>query len=203
MSNKDKKSENDNLRELKEKLNTLDKFIDEKSEIVDITPELGLIDKYHDKKSEELILEDDAFSNVIEQVAALQFSGKKQDEICKFLDLSPKEFKTIVLTEEFQNVKKRLLEDQKTYILSKALEQIDGAFDKIKKLIKVADEDKTSLNAVALLLDQISRLSNDIQGNFAGSLGGLAKKAQEEGADVEVNLAQIIMKNRKNRGLSN
>jgi hypothetical protein len=200
MGNIDKKKDNDNLRDFRERIDTLSKVIDTKNEIVEVIPEMGLIEKYR-AQDNVVVLENEELSNLIEQIASLQFAGKKTEEICKLLEIDQKTLKSAVLTEEFSDVKKRLAEDQKTYLLSKVLLQVDGAMKKLGELVKVADEDKTSLNAIALVLEQANRLLADQQGNYGNQLGGLIRGATKNGDEVQVSLAHIIMKKRAERGL--
>lgn len=204
MSNEQKKKDGEDIRNLKIRLDSLTTAIDNNSEIQQVVPEAGLIQKYQKNNNTEIsLLEEEEFSTLTEQVAALQFNGKKQEEICTLLNIEPREFKMVVLSEQFQDVKRRLAEDQKTYILSKSLAKVDQAFEKLGNLIKCADEDKVSLSAVALVLEQANRLLEDQRGNFAGSIiGGAIKEANKQGDEVSVSLAHIIMKRRKERGLS-
>jgi len=203
VSNEQKKQDGEDIRNLKTRLDSLTKAIDENSEIQEIVPEASLIQQYQENNNTSLVLlEEEEFSNLTEQVAALQFAGKQQTEICTFLSINAKEFKAVVLSEQFQEVKRRLAEDQKTYILSKSLQKVDKAFDKLGDLIKCADEDKTSLNAIALVLEQANRLLEDQRGNSPNTLfGGAIKEANKQGDEVSVSLAHIIMKKRKERGL--
>jgi len=203
LGNEQKKQDGEDIRNLKTRLDSLTKAIDNNSEIQEIVPEASLIQRYQENNNTEIdILEEEQFSNLTEQVAALQFAGKKQEEICTLLNIEPKEFKTVVLSEQFQDVKRRLAEDQKTYILSKSLAKVDQAFNKLGDLIKCADEDKTSLNAIALVLEQAHRLLEDQRGNSPTTLfGGAIKEANKQGDEVSVSLAHIIMKKRQERGL--
>lgn len=203
MPNKQKQQDGEDIRNLKQRLDLLTKAIDENTEIQEVIPEASLIQKYQENNQSAIaVLEDEEFSNLTEQVAALQFSGKKQEEICKILSIDSKEFKLVVLSEQFQDVKRRLAEDQKTYILSKSLAKVDQAFQKLGDLIKCADEDKTSLNAIALVLEQAHRLLEDQKGNSPSALfGGAIKEANKQGDEVSVSLAHIIMKRRQERGL--
>ena len=203
MPNEQKKQDGEDIRNLKIRLDSLSKAIDNNSEIQQVVPEAGLIQKYQENNNTEIaLLEEEEFSNLTEQVAALQFNGKKQEEICTLLNIEPKDFKMVVLSDQFQDVKRRLAEDQKTYILSKSLAKVDQAFNKLGDLIKCADEDKTSLNAIALVLEQAHRLLEDQRGNSPSSLfGGAIKEANKQGEEVTVSLAHIIMKKRQERGL--
>lgn len=203
MSNEIKKKDNEDIRNLKNRLDSLTKAIDDNTEIQEVVPEISMIQKYQENNNEIAVLEEEeAFSNLTEQVAALQFAGKKQEEICTLLNIMPKEFKAVVLSDQFQDVKRRLAEDQKTYILSKSLQKVDQAFQKLGDLIKCADEDKTSLNAIALVLEQAHRLLEDQRGNSPAALfGGAIKEANKQGDEVSVSLAHIIMKKRQERGL--
>lgn len=203
MPNEQKKQDGEDIRNLKLRLDSLTKAIDDNSEIQQVIPEAGLIQKYQENNNTEIaLLEEEEFSNLTEQVAALQFNGKRQEEICTLLNIEPREFKAVVLSEQFQEVKKRLAEDQKTYILSKSLAKVDQAFNKLGDLIKCADEDKTSLNAIALVLEQAHRLLEDQRGNSPSTLfGGAIKEANKQGDEVSVLLAHIIMKKRQERGL--
>ena len=190
MSNEQKKQDGEDIRNLKLRLDSLTKAIDNNSEIQQIVPEASLIQKYQENNNTEIaLLEEEEFSTLTEQVAALQFNGKRQEEICTLLNIEPKEFKAVVLSEQFQDVKRRLAEDQKTYILSKVLNQVDGAMKKLSELIRCSDEDKTSLNGIALVLEQANRLLSDQQGNtFSNTIGNIAKRASETDSDVQVSL---------------
>lgn len=202
MSNNEKKKENDSLRTLQRALNSLTSLKIEKDKVVEEIPEVSAIDRYKEDNI-PAVVEDEEYSNKIEQVAALQFLGKSKEEICEILSIDPKTFKEICLDVEFQNVKKRLAEDKKVYILSKLLDRVDEGMGALSDLIGAADEDRTRLNAVALLLEQTNRLLDEQKTNSGGnSYADLLKRANiPEGEVEQVNLAQIIMRQRSERGL--
>jgi hypothetical protein len=201
MSNKEKKDDNDTLRKLNETLNALTRISIEKDKIVEEIPEITTLEKYKENNTPDVV-EDEAFSNLVEQVAALQFIGKNKDEICKILSIDTKTFKDVVLDENFQNVKKRLAEDKKVYILSQLLDRIDEGMTALRELISTSDEDKTRLNAVALLLEQTTRLLDDQKTASVDGYADLLKRSNVNPADVErVNFAQVILRARSERGL--
>ena len=202
MSNIEKKKDNDNLRKLRSTLNALTKLSIQKDKVVEEIPEISSLEKYQNNNSQIDIVEDESFLAKIEEVASLQFLGKKKEEICQLLSIDSKTFKEIVLSDEFQNIKKRLAEDKKVYILSQLLDKIDNAMSALSELVETSDEDKTRLNAVALLFEQTHHLLDEQKTGSGGGYADLMRGANIPSGEVEqVNLAQIILRRRKERGL--
>jgi len=152
MGNEEKKADNDSVRAIASTFNTLNRLVREKESLNASVPEATLPAQYSDQSSVDVI-EDEAFANQCEQVAALQFAGQKKDAICKTLEIELKDYKKIVLSPEFVEIKKRIAEDQKVNILSKILGQVDSAVMALAELMDTADEDRTRLNAAALVLE--------------------------------------------------
>jgi hypothetical protein len=200
LSNNGKKYDNDNIRTIQSKLNELNRIVREKDKVVDVTPEASLIEKYQDQNLPDVV-EDDAFSTLCERVAALQFAGNKKEDICSALEIDTKTYKDIVLSDSFIAVKKRIAEDNKVYILSRILNQVDSAIMTLADLQQVADEDKVRLNAAALVLEHASRLLEE-QKAYMPNIENVIKDAAKGTEPVTVTLAQIILKNREDRGLS-
>ena len=199
MSNDEKKADNDSIRSIQSTFNTLNRLVREKEEIVASTPEANLPATYSDQSLPDVI-EDEAFANQCEQVAALQFAGQKKDTICKTLEIELKDYKKIVLSQDFVDIKKRIAEDQKVNILSKILNQVDSAVMALAELMDTADEDRTRLNAAALVLEHASRLLEE-QKSQMPSFQSVIKDAAATGEPVIMNLAQVIMNQRSERGL--
>ena len=199
MSNDEKKADNDSIRSIQSTFNTLNRLVREKEEIVASTPEANLPATYSDQSLPDVI-EDEAFANQCEQVAALQFAGQKKDAICKTLEIELKDYKKIVLSQEFVDIKKRIAEDHKVNILSKILNQVDSAVMALAELMDTADEDRTRLNAAALVLEHASRLLEE-QKSQMPSFQSVIKDAAATGEPVIMNLAQVIMNQRSERGL--
>jgi len=200
MSNISKKQDNDNFREVQTKLNELNRVVKAKDEVVDITPEASLIEKYQDQSSVDVV-EDEQFSTLCEQTAALQFAGSKKDDICTALEIEPRVYKEIVLSQDFIDIKRRIAEDQKVNILSKILGQVDSAIMALAELLDSADEDRVKLNAAALVLEHASRLLEEQKASFP-NIGNIIKDAASGGEPVTLTLAQIILRQREERGLS-
>lgn len=199
MSNNDKKIENNNIREVQSTLNQLNRLIKEKNDVISETPEVSLIAKYS-KENLPDIIEDEQFANLCEQTAALQFAGSKKEDICKALEIDARKYKEIVLSQDFIDIKKRIAEDQKVNILSKILGQVDSAVDALSELLDTADEDRTKLNAAALVLEHAQRLLEEQKSQFP-SIGNVIKDAANSGEPVTLSLAQVIIQQRAARGL--
>jgi len=199
MSNNGKKQENDSMRSVQSKLNELNRIVRQKDETIQSNPETTLIDRYKDQ-SQVAVVEDETFSNLCEQVAALQFAGNKKDKICETLEINPRLYKEIVLSQDFADVKKRIAEDNKVVILSKILNQVDAAMIALSELLETADEDRVRLNAAALVLEHASRLLEEQKSQFP-NIQNVIKDAAAGSEPVTVTLAQIIMKQREDRGL--
>ena len=195
-----KKQDNDNIRTVQAKLNELNRVVREKNEAVDITPEASLIDKYQSQSLPAVVEEDEQFSNLCEKVAALQFAGNKKDKICEALEIDPKIYKEIVVSQDFIDIKKRISEDEKVNILTKILGQVDAAIFALSELLDTADEDRVKLNAAALVLEHASRLLEEQKSQFP-NIQNVIKDAASGSDSVTVSLAQIIMRQRDERGL--
>lgn len=152
MGNNDRKLENDSIRKVQSTLNELNRIVKEKDVVVESTPEVGLITKYQDQNLPDVIEEDEEFANLCERAAALQYSGSKKQDICDALEIDSKRYKEIVLSQDFIDIKRRIAEDHKVNILSKILGQVDSAVMALAELLVTADEDRTKLNAAALVL---------------------------------------------------
>jgi len=199
MGNDEKKADNDSVRAIASTFNTLNRLVREKEGLTASIPEVNLPAQYNDQSSVDVI-EDEAFANQCEQVAALQFAGQKKDAICKTLEIELKDYKKIVLSPEFVEIKKRIAEDQKVNILSKILGQVDSAVMALAELMDTADEDRTRLNAAALVLEHAARLLEDQKSQFP-NIGNVIRDAANSGEPVVMNLAQVIMRQRDERGL--
>lgn len=199
MSNDEKKADNDSVRSIAATFNTLNRLVREKEALVVATPEVNLTADYHNQSLPDVI-EDEAFANQCEQVAALQFSGQKKEAICKTLEIELRDYKKIVLSQDFIDIKKRIAEDQKVNILSKILGQVDSAVMALAELMNTADEDRTRLNAAALVLEHASRLLEDQKSQFP-NIQNVIRDAATSGEPVIMNLAQVIMNQRAERGL--
>lgn len=199
MSDIGKKQENDGLRQLQSKLNALTRAVRENETTLEAHPEASLIEKYKEQ-SLPVVVEDEAFSNLCEQAAALQFAGNDKNKICEALQIDFKKYKEIVLSQEFIEVKKRIAEDQKVNILSKVLGQIDSAIFALSELLDTADEDRVKLNAAALVLEHAQRLLEEQKAQFP-SINNVIKDAANSGEPVTLTLAQVIMRQRSERGL--
>jgi hypothetical protein len=199
MSNDEKKADNDSVRAIASSFNTLNRLVREKTELVASTPEISLPAEYSDQSSTD-VLEDEAFANQCEQVAALQFSGQKKEAICTTLEIELKDYKKIVVSQEFIDIKKRIAEDNKVNILSKILNQVDSAVMALAELMDTADEDRVRLNAAALVLEHASRLLEEQKSQFP-NIQNVIRDAATTGEPVIMNLAQVILNQRRERGL--
>jgi len=200
MANNDRKLENDSIRGVQSTLNELNRIVREKDEVVESIPEVSLITKYQNESLPDVV-EDEQFASLCEQTAALQYSGSKKDDICKALEIEPRKYKEIVLSQDFIDVKRRIAEDHKVNILSKILGQVDAAVIALADLLDTADEDRTKLNAAALVLEHAQRLLEDQKASFP-NINNVIKDAADSGQPVIMNLAQVIMRQRDDRGLN-
>jgi hypothetical protein len=200
MGNNDKKLENDSIRSVQSTLNELNRIVREKDSVVSSVPEVSLIAKYQDQNLPDIV-EDEQFANLCEQAAALQYSGNKKDDICKALEIDAKKYKEIVLSQDFIDIKRRIAEDHKVNILSKILGQVDSAVIALAELMGNADEDRTRLNAAALVLEHAQRLLEEQKASFP-NISNVIKDAADSGQPVMVSLAQVIMRQRDERGLN-
>jgi len=200
MANDDRKLENDSIRGVQSTLNELNRLVREKDSVVSTIPEVSLITKYQNESLPDVV-EDEQFASLCEQTAALQFAGNKKDDICKVLEIDPKKYKEIVLSQDFLDIKRRIAEDQKVNILSKILGQVDAAVFALSELMDTADEDRTRLNAAALVLEHAQRLLEEQKSQFP-SIGNVIKDAANSGEPVTLTLAQVIMRQRDERGLN-
>jgi hypothetical protein len=199
MSNDEKKADNDSVRAIASTFNTLNRLVREKETLNTTIPEVTLPAEYSDQSTPDVI-EDEAFANQCEQVAALQFSGQKKEFICKTLEIELRDYKKIVLSQEFVDIKKRIAEDQKVNILSKILGQVDAAVIALAELMDTADEDRVRLNAAALVLEHASRLLEEQKSQFP-NIQNVIRDAAQTGEPVIMNLAQVILNQRRERGL--
>lgn len=202
MSNEAKRQENNSIRKIRSALDNLNTLAKAKDEIIETTPALAEVDKFQNNNAVD-VLEDSQFAELCEQVAALQFSGETKDSICKSLAITITKYKEIVLSQDFSDVKRRIAEDQKTNILSKVLKQVDSAILALEDLTATADEDKTRLNAAALVLEYAARLLEEqkqTSPSFNGALRDAAAGAVAGGGTVT--LQQMIINQRASRGLS-
>ena len=200
MANNGKKLENDSIRSVQSTLNELNRVVRDKDIAVETIPEASLITKYQNESLPDVV-EDEQFANLCEQTAALQFAGSKKDDICNALEIDPKKYKEIVLSQDFIEIKKRLAEDQKVNILSKVLSQVDAAIFALSELLDTADEDRTKLNAAALVLEHAQRLLEEQKSSFP-SISNVIRDAANSGEPVTLTLAQVIMRQRDERGLN-
>jgi len=200
MTNDGRKLENDSIRGVQSTLNELNRIVREKDAIVENTPEVSLITKYKDQNLPDIV-EDEQFANLCEQTAALQFAGNKKDDICRVLEIDPRKYKEIVLSQDFLDIKRRIAEDQKVNILSKILGQVDTAVIALSELMVTADEDRTRLNAAALVLEHAQRLLEEQKASFP-NISNVIKDAANSGEPVTLTLAQVIMRQRDERGLN-
>lgn len=201
MSNNDRKLENDSIRGVQSTLNELNRLVREKDTVIDTIPEVSLITKYQNESLPDVV-EDEQFANLCEQAAALQYAGSKKEDICRALEIDPKKYKEIVLSQDFIDVKKRISEDYKINILSKILLQVDSAVIALAELMDNADEDRTRLNAAALVLETAARMLEEQKSQFP-SINNVIRDAAATGEPVIMNLAQVIMNQRASRGLDN
>lgn len=201
MGNNDRKLENDSIRKVQSTLNELNRIVKEKDVVVESTPEVGLITKYQDQNLPDVIEEDEEFANLCERAAALQYSGSKKQDICDALEIDSKRYKEIVLSQDFIDIKRRIAEDHKVNILSKILGQVDSAVMALAELLVTADEDRTKLNAAALVLEHAQRLLEEQRNSFP-NISNVIKDAADSGQPVMVSLAQVIMRQRDERGLN-
>lgn len=201
LSNNGKKQDNDNIRSVQSTLNELNRVVKEKNRAIDITPNVGLIEKYKNQNAIDVLEAEEQFSNLCEQVAALQFSGNKKDKICDALEIDSKVYKEIVISQEFIDVKRRIAEDEKVNILTKILGQVDSAIIALSELLETADEDRVRMNSAALVLEHASRLLEEQKSQYP-NISNVIKDAASGAEPVTVTLAQIIMKQRDERGLS-
>lgn len=199
MSNDEKKADNDSVRSIASTFNTLNRLVREKEALAIASPEVDLISEYHNQSTPDVI-EDDAFANQCEQVAALQFAGQKKEAICKTLEIEPRDYKKIVLSQDFVDIKKRIAEDNKINILSKILGQVDSAVIALAELMETADEDRTRLNAAALVLETAGRMLEEQRSQFP-TMNNVIRDAAESGQPVIMNLATVILNQRRERGL--
>lgn len=200
MADNDRKLENDSIRKVQSTLNELNRVVREKDGLVEIHPEATLITKYQNESLPDVV-EDEQFANLCEQTAALQFSGSKKDDICKALEIDARKYKEIVLSQDFLDIKRRIAEDQKVNILSKVLGQVDSAIIALADLLDTADEDRTKLNAAALVLEHAQRLLEEQKSQFP-NISNVIKDAANSGEPVTLTLAQVIMRQRDERGLN-
>ena len=199
MGNDEKKADNDSVRAIASTFNQLNRLVREKEELALAVPEVDLVAQYQNQSLPDVI-EDEAFANQCEQVAALQFSGQKKEAICKTLEIELKDYKKIVLSADFVEVKKRIAEDHKVNILSKILNQVDSAVMALAELMDTADEDRVRLNAAALVLEHASRLLEEQKSQFP-NIQNVIRDAATSGEPVVMNLAQVILNQRRDRGL--
>ncbi len=204
MGNDIRREQNNSIRKIKSTLDTLNQLVKTKEDIITKTPELSLVDKFA-TQSDVTVVEDEQFSSLCEQAASLQFSGEEKNSICKTLDISAHKYKEIVLSPEFIEIKRRIAEDQKMNLLAKVLKQVDGAISALEDLAGCADEDKTRLNAAALILEHTERLLDDqkssaLSPQFNNTMNNAAAGALAEGGTVT--LQQMIINQRASRGLS-
>jgi hypothetical protein len=200
MANDGKKIENDSIREVQSKLNELNRIVREKDATVESIPEVSLIQKYQNESLPDVV-EDEQFASLCEQTAALQYNGSKKEDICKALEIDARKYKEIVLSQDFIDIKRRIAEDHKVTILSKVLGQVDAAIFALSELLDTADEDRVKLNAAALVLEHASRLLEDQKSSFP-SISNVIKDAANSGEPVTLTLAQVIMRQRDERGLN-
>jgi len=198
MGNDEKKADNDSIRSIQSTFNTLNRLVKEK-EAVSASTDVAVVEPYQNQSDVDVI-EDEAFASQCEQTAALQFSGQKKEDICKVLGVDLKDYKKIVLSQEFIDIKKRIAEDQKVNILSKMLGQVDAAVMALAELMDTADEDRVKLNAAALVLEHVSRLLEEQKSQFP-NIQNVIRDAAQSGEPVVMNLAQVILNQRRERGL--
>jgi hypothetical protein len=198
MSNDVKKNENDNFRTIQSTLNELNRLVKNKKEVEDEIPETSLVVPY--QQTLPSVIEDEEFSDLCEKTAALQFNKQTVEQICVALSIDLKKYKEIATSQEFINIKKRIAEDQKVNILSKVLGQVDSAINALSELMETADEDKVRLNAAAIILEQASQLLEE-QRISNPDITSVLQNATKDSEPVTVTLAQVIMKQRADRGL--
>jgi hypothetical protein len=206
MGNDIRREQNNGIRKIRTTLDTLNQLVKTKEEIVEKTPEFGFVDKFSAQSDVAVVEEDEQFAELCEQVAGLQFSGEEKNNICKTLAIPATEYKRVVMSNEFADVKRRIAEDQKMNILAKVLKQVDAAVKALEDLAACADDDKTRLNAAALVLETATRLLEEQKfttvtpNGFDGAMNNAAAGALAGGGTVT--LQQMIIAQRASRGLS-
>lgn len=188
----------DELRTLQSELNNLTNLINEREKIIEVTPELSAVETLSSDNAP--IAEYQDLQEIAEKVAGLQFLGKKRLEIQSILNITPERFKEILYSDEYAQSKKLILEDTRIHQLATVIEKFSRAIETLSDLMMTADEDKVRMNSAALII-QNAREMIDEEKNKLPSINGVLNEASKSGGDVTVNMAQIILNRRKERGL--
>jgi hypothetical protein len=200
MGNDEIKKDNDNIREIQKGLNELNKLVSKKQDVIETIPELSELQKIQNINLPDIV-EDDQFSELVEKVAAAQFTGSKKADILVTFQIDNRQYKEIVTSKEYSEINKRLAEDQRTYLLSKVLNQLDTAVDTLANLMEVADEDKVRMQSAALILEHAQEMLKEHR-TSAPTIANLVQNAANSENVAQVNIAQFIMASRRERGLS-
>jgi len=194
-------SGNDGLRDMQRELNDLNRLVRAKDGIVESNPQLSSIEKINSGLS-IVEIDNEEFSSLVEKVATMQFEGNKRQDIMLSLGLSSKEFKEIILSAEFEDIKQKLVQDNKTYLMAKILGKFDDAINTLSDLLVTADEDKVRMQSAALLIENAKELLQDaLNDRTASTISQVAKAAASGGDETTIRLAEFVIGKRKERGL--
>lgn len=194
-------SGNDGLRDMQRELNDLNRLVRAKDGIVESNPQLSSIEKISSGLS-IVEIDNEEFSSLVEKVATMQFEGNKRQDVMLSLGLSGKEFKEIILSAEFEDIKQKLVQDNKTYLMAKVLGKFDDAINTLSDLLVTADEDKVRMQSAALLIENAKELLQDAMNDRTGStISQVAKAAAAGGDETTIRLAEFVIGKRRERGL--
>jgi hypothetical protein len=194
-------SGNDGLRDMQRELNDLNRLVKAKNSIVEANTQLTGIEKTNQSLS-IVEIDNEEFSSLVEKVASMQFEGNKRQDIMLSLGLSRKEFKEIILSAEYEDIKQKLVQDNKTYLLAKILGKFDDAINTLSDLLVTADEDKVRMQSAALLIENAKELLQDaLNDRTASTISQVAKVAASGGDETTIRLAEFVIGKRKERGL--
>jgi hypothetical protein len=194
-------NDNSGLRNLQKELNELNQLVRTKDGIVESSSELSNIENTN-KYLSPVDIDNEEFSGLVEKVAVMQFEGNKRQDIMLSLGLSSKEFKEIILSAEFEDIKQKLVQDNKTYLLAKILGKFDDAINTLSDLLVTADEDKVRMQSAALLIENAKELLNEAMvDKNASTISQVAKAAASGGDETTIRLAEFVIGKRKERGL--
>jgi hypothetical protein len=192
---------NDGLRDMQKELNDLNRLVRAKEGIIENNPQLSSIKKVNTGLS-IVEMDNEEFSSLVEKVATMQFEGNKRQDIMLSLGLSSKEFKEIILSAEFEDIKQKLVQDNKTYLMAKILGKFDDAINTLSDLLVTADEDKVRMQSAALLIENAKELLQDaLNDRTASTISQVAKAAASGGDETTIRLAEFVIGKRKERGL--
>jgi hypothetical protein len=194
-------NDNDGLRDMQRELNDLNRLVKAKNSIVEANTQLTGIEKTNQSLS-IVEIDNEEFSSLVEKVASMQFEGNKRQDIMLSLGLSGKEFKEIILSAEYEDIKQKLVQDNKTYLLAKILGKFDDAINTLSDLLVTADEDKVRMQSAALLIENAKELLQDaLNDRTASTISQVAKAAASGGDETTIRLAEFVIGKRKERGL--